>query len=109
MKTNDNIQDNGGNEEKEQPAQEKIYLFFIIAAVCCGIGALALLLAFLIPNAGVYMLVVCILCELASLAFLNNQKKRYNFKLCLIVRIVSYAVLLAALVIFIIGAAIASK
>jgi len=97
------------NEEKEQTPQEKNYIFFFIAIGCFAVGALLFGLAFAIKNAGTYMLFASMISELASVTFLNAQKKKYDFKWILIVRIASYVIMGAALVIVIFGFSIAAK
>jgi len=97
------------NEVNEQTPQEKNYIFFFIAIGCFAVGALLFGLAFAIKNAGTYMLFASMISELASVTFLNAQKKKYDFKWILIVRIASYVVMGAALVIVIFGLSVAAK
>lgn len=97
------------NEVNEQTPQEKNYIFFFIAIGCFAVGALLFGLAFAIKNAGTYMLFASMISELASVTFLNAQKKKYDFKWILIVRIASYVIMGAALVIVIFGLSVAAK
>lgn len=97
------------NEINEQTPQEKNYIFFFIAIGCFAVGALLFGLAFAIKNAGTYMLFASMISELASVTFLNAQKKKYDFKWILIVRIASYVIMGAALVIVIFGLSVAAK
>lgn len=95
--------------QEEQTPQEKNYLFFFISAGCFAVGALLLGLAFAIKNAGTYLLYASMICELASVTFLNAQKRKYNFKWILALRVASYVIMGAGLVIVILGISLAAK
>lgn len=76
---------------------------FWIAVGCCAVGAVLFGLTFTVL--GVYALLASLICELASVSFLNGQKKYGYFTLCKIVRAVAYAVMIAgiAVMVWIIG------
>lgn len=112
---------NNGNNDKnarlqpqeEQTPQEKNYLFFFISAGCFALGALSFILAFVLSIAikgiGTYLLFASMICELASVTFLNAQKRKYNFKWIMVLRVASYVIMGAALVIVIFGLSVAAK
>lgn len=107
---NGNKNNNNQNQpQEEQTPQEKNYLFFYISIVCFAVGALLFGLAFAIKNAGTYMLFASMISELASVTFLNAQKKKYDFKWIMVLRVASYVIMGAALVIVIFGISIAAK
>ena len=97
---------NAPTEQNEQTPQEKSYLFFYISLGCLAVGALLFGLAFAIKGAGTYLLIASMVSELASVTFLNAQKRRYVFKWIMVARIASYIVMGAALLVFTFGAAI---
>ncbi len=100
------------NNEKEDKkdelnkvnAGESGFVTYFWIGVAASVIALTLfLLTVFLPTVfGVYGLIAAVLCSLASLAFLNSQKKKNNFKAVLFVTIAAY-VLLAALIAFFIG------
>lgn len=87
----------------------KSLLFFFIALGCLAAGALLFGLAFAIKGAGTYMLIASMFSTLACATFLNAQKRRYNFKAVMPVRIVCYAVMIAALIVFMLGTIASAK
>lgn len=114
--SNGDFINNGNNKQnthpqphEEQTPQEKNYLFFFIAVGCFAIGALLLGLAFAIKNAGTYLLFASMICELACVTFLNAQKRKYHFLWVKVIRVASYVIMGAALVIVIFGLSVAAK
>ena len=102
--------DNKNIEEKsEVNAGEgaKNFTLLYVAIGCLAVSCIAFALAFIIKNAGVYMLIASLLCSLASVSFLNAQKRKAYNKLCLVIRILSYVIMVAALAVFVIGASLA--
>lgn len=97
----------GANDEQEE--KQPNYVFFYIALGCFALGALMFGLAFAVRGAGTYFLFASMISELAAVTFLNAQKKRYPFKWILLVRVFSYAVMAAALVIVIFGLSIVAS
>ncbi len=95
--------------QEEQTPQEKNYLFFYISIGCFAFGVLAFILAFVISGIGTYMLFASMIAELASVTFLNAQKKKYDLKWIMILRIASYIIMGVALVIVIFGISVAAK
>lgn len=109
LNNGNNSKSNQPQTQEEQTPQEKNYLFFYIAIGCFAVGALLLGLAFAIKNAGTYMLFASMISELAAVTFLNAQKKKYNFKWIMVLRVASYAVMVAAIAIVLIGMSLAQK
>lgn len=74
------------------------------SAFFIGLGALiAAVIAFglaFLPPLGVYSLIASVLLELASLSFLNAQKKRNFFKAVKYVTVFAYAMLAASVALF---------
>ena len=77
----------------------KTYAF--ISAGLCAAAAVALGLSFTLL--GVYSLIASVILSIASLSFLNVQKRKYNFKNLIIIRITALTVLGIAVAIFIGG------
>lgn len=100
---------NAPAEQEEQTPQEKNFLYFYISIGCFAVGALLFGLAFAIKNAGTYMLFASMISELASVTFLNAQKKKYDFVWIKVVRVASYVIMGAALLIVIFGISVAAK
>ena len=61
-------------------------------------GAVALGLSFTVL--GIYSLMASMLFEIAGITFVNLQKKKYDLKWLLYVKIVAYALFIAALFLF---------
>jgi hypothetical protein len=89
-----NNKDNKPNEPTEQSDTKK---YFWVAVVCFALGALFLGLSFTIL--GVYATFASMILELASVSFLNAQKKYNYFTACKVLRVVSYVVMGAGLAI----------
>lgn len=89
--------------EEETTPQTKSFLFLYIAIGCFAVGCALFVLSFFIKNVGVYFIVSTMICELAAVSFINAQKRKYNSKVCLVFTILSYAVMIAAFGVFIIG------
>lgn len=88
--------DDGENGQSDGVASMKC---FWIAVGCCAVGAVLLGLTFTVL--GVYALLASLICELAAVSFLNGQKKHGYFTLCKVVRVVSYAIMIAGVVIMV--------
>lgn len=86
------------NQPPEQPYTGRIYAY--IAVGLCIACALFFGLAFTVM--GIYSLITSIVLCLASLAFVNAQKRKNNFKSLLYVKICAY-ILLAICAGFFIG------
>lgn len=97
-----------GKKQSETPEQngenqEKNYTFFFIALAGFVAGALCFGLAFAIKGAGTYLLFASMFCELGCATFLNAQKKRYKFIWIMVLRVASYIIMAAAIIIVIAG------
>lgn len=102
--------DNNNVEEKtEATAGEgaKNFTLLYVAIGCLAVSCITFALAFVIKYAGVYMLIASLICSLAAVSFLNAQKRKAYNKLCLVIRISSYVIMVAALAVFVIGASLA--
>lgn len=90
------------NKNDEQPAEEytgKTYAY--IAVGLTALSAVAIGLSFTVP--GIYSLIASVLLSLASLSFINVQKKKNNFPKLKIVTVCAYIALCIAVLIFIGG------
>ena len=87
--------------ENNQPENGNNKLYAYIAIGLAAAGALAFGLAFTVL--GVYALIACMLFEIASMTFINVQKKKQDFKWLIYVKIASYALMIAALLMFVGG------
>lgn len=98
--------------QKQNPDVEenKSFLLLYIAIGCFALGAillgLAIGLSFVVSGVGVYLLIASLISELASLTLLNAQKRHGVNKLCTVIRVLSYIVLVAGVLIFAFGASI---
>jgi hypothetical protein len=89
---NSNTQNNKQQQQQGDGNPTKIY--FWIAVACLAVGAVLFGVSF--TGLGNYALFACMICQLASITFLNVQKKHNYFLACKVVRVASYAVMLAA-------------
>ncbi len=105
-KENNNTEQQPENTEEQS---KKSYVFMYIAIGCFAVGCILLALSFVIRGAGVHFLIASMISELAAVSFINAQKKRVNTKACLLISILSYAVMAAALIIFIVGIGVGSS
>ena len=101
--------------ETEEPADEgkKSFLNLYIAIGGFAVGCILFILSLTAApkiggSAGVYFLIASMISELASVSFLNAQKRKAETKLRLIFTILSYVVMAAALGIFIAGMSVGS-
>lgn len=92
------------NEENKNTEKPNFTLLYI-AIGCFAVACVLFALAFIISGAGVYMLISCMILSLAAVSFINGQKRRATNKLCKIMQILSYVIMIAALAVFIIGTA----
>lgn len=105
--SNNNDKENKTQEEKEET--EKNYNLFYIALGCFGVGCILFILTivftFVVKNGiAIYFLVSSMICELAAVSFLNGQKQKFGEeKREFVFKILSYVVMLAALIIFLMG------
>lgn len=93
------------NQNDEQNQEESVKsttkLFYYLAVICCGLGAVAFGLTF--TALGMYSLISAVLLEIAALAFCNTQQRKNNFKAVFYVKVIVYALLVAFLVFFVGG------
>ncbi len=94
-------------DKPEEGVKTNLYLF--IALGCFIVGAILFGLSFAIKGAGTYMLFGSMITELAAVTFLNVQKRHGYTVWCKVLRIASYAVMLAAILLVIMGMAIVNK
>ena len=100
-----NKEDKNTQETNEEGA--KSFTLLYIAIGCFAVAGVLFALAFVIKGAGVYMLIASMVTSLAAVSFINGQKRKATNKLCKIMQILSYVVMIAALAVFIIGASMA--
>jgi len=100
---NENKKNEPSNLNGEQPQSDST-TFFWVGAAASAAGLVLFVLTLCIPHIlGVYGLIAAVLCSLASLSFLNTQKKKNNFKAVLYVKIGAYCVTGIAALLFIGG------
>ena len=87
-----------------------ICLYIAIAVFALGVVSLALAigLAFVVTNVGIYFLVGSMVAELAAISFCNAQKQNGQHKLTKVFKVLSYVVLFAAVIIFAVGTSISA-
>lgn len=88
---------------------KKNLLFLYIAIGCFAAGCVLLGISFAVKGAGVYMLIASMISELAAVSFLNAQKRNGENLACKIIRILSYVVMVAAIIIVVIGMSVSSS
>ena len=87
--------------ENRPPESGNDKLYAYIAIGLAAAGAVALGLSFTVL--GMYALIASALFEIASITFINLQKKRQDFKWLVFIKTAAYVLLIAALVVFIGG------
>lgn len=90
------------NKDGEQPAEEytgKTYAYIAVGLICLSAVAIGLIFTAL----GIYSLIASVILSLASLSFINVQKRKNNFARLKIITICAYTVLCIAMLIFIGG------
>ncbi len=109
MSKGDFIKGKQPQEDETQPTEVKSKLCFYIALGCFIVGCVLFGVSFAAHGAGVYLILASMILELASVSFLNGQKKHGYFKLCTVLRIVSYVVMIAGLAVVLAGMAATAK
>ncbi len=92
------------NNETNKQVNEKKYtgkMYAYIAVALTAAGALFLGLSFTVM--GIYSLITSLILTLAALTFENVQKRKNDFKQLKIIKIITYAVFAAAIIIFVGG------
>lgn len=111
------MSDNKDNKDKntdlqpqtdDQPQGKKAFLCLYIAIGCLAAGCILFALSFVIKGFGVHMLIASMIAELAAVSFLNGQKKRTPVKVGFALTIISYVIIAAALIVFVVGIGIAN-
>ena len=106
------MSNNSDKENKTQEEEQEIkknYNLFYISLGCFGVGLILLVLTivftFVLKNGiAIYFLVSSMICELASISFLNGQKQKFGReKRESVFVILSYVVMGVALIIFLTG------
>ncbi|MDE7163378.1 MAG: hypothetical protein K2O44_04790 [Clostridia bacterium] len=95
--------------QPEENGGKNSLLCFYIAAVCFALGCVLFGISFAIKGAGVYLLISSMISELACVSFLNGQKKHGEIKACKIIRILSYIVMAAGIIVFVIGMSLSAS
>lgn len=101
-------------EEKPETAEpltegKKSFICFYVAIGCFALGCVLLALSFFIKGAGVYLIISSMISELASVSFLNAQKRHGENTACKVIRILSYAVMVAGIIIVVIGMSVTAS
>lgn len=101
---------NENKEEKKQETEEKTFVYLYVAIGCFSVSvvlfALAIGLSYVVSGIGVYLLIASLISELASLSFLNVQKKHGQNAACKVFTVLGYVIMIAAVLVFSFGTAI---
>lgn len=104
----DNTPRESNSSQTEQQNGKPDFLFMYIAIGCMLAGIVLFALSFFITGAGVYLIIASMISELASVSFLNAQKRKAYSTACKVVRVISYAVMLACVGVVIAGMVVTS-
>lgn len=96
-------------ENKPEESGKKNLVYFYISIGCFALGCVLFGISFAIKGAGVYLLISSMISTLASVSFLNAQKKHGETAACKVIRILSYVVMAAALIVFVIGMSVSAS
>ena len=97
---------NDENKDTEKTTFTLLYVAIGCFAVAFILFALSIILPLVNVNgASVYLLIASMVTSLAAVSFINGQKRKATNKLCKIINVLSYVVMIAALAVFIIGTA----
>lgn len=96
-------------ESKPEESGKKNLVYFYIAIACFALGCVLFGISFAIKGAGVYLLISSMISTLASVSFLNAQKKHGETAACKVIRFLSYVVMAAALIVFVIGMSVSAS
>lgn len=101
----DNRNEEIKNEDGTKPEKPVNFIRLYIAIGCFAAGVVLFILSFFIKGgkAGIYLLISSMIGELAAVTFTNAQKRVKETVLVKVFRYLSYAVMIAGLIIFIIG------
>ena len=101
---NDKENKKNNEEEKKEEYTGKLYAYVAMGLM----AATALFFGLSFTVMGIYSLIASILLSLASLTFINIQKKRNDFKWLIYVRVVAY-ILFAVVFLFFAGGILWAK
>ncbi|MDE6791357.1 MAG: hypothetical protein K2J61_06505 [Clostridia bacterium] len=96
-------------EQTEENGGKSSLICFYIAIACFAVGCVLFGISFAIKGAGVYLLISSMISELASVTFLNAQKRHGENKACKIIRILSYVVMAAGIIVFVVGTVLSAS
>ena len=96
-------------EQPEENGGKSSLVCFYIAIACFALGCLLFGISFAIKGAGVYLLISSMIAELACVSFLNGQKRHGENKACKVMRILSYVVMAAGIIVFVIGMTVSAS
>lgn len=95
------------NENEEKPDKKFFYIALGCLIAAAVTFALTLIFTFTVKGIAIYFLIANMVCELASLSFLNAQKQRYGEgKAAKIMRVINYVLIIIAAAIFVAGTAV---
>lgn len=103
---------NKDDKNTQAPEEEgvKDFKLLYVAIGCFAVSTvllgLAVGLSFVISNIGIYLLISSMVLALAAVSFINGQKRKATNTLCKVIQILSYAVMIAGLALFIFGASV---
>lgn len=106
---NDNLNEEEKlNEEPEKAnADEKSgaenFTLMFVALGCLVAGVIIFILSFFIKGAGVYLIIASMIFALACASFLNGQKRKAYSNACKVLRVLSYALMIACVGVVIAG------
>ncbi len=100
MKRNELPLNDGKNNADTQKNSTRVYFFVALGALIAAAAAFG---CSFIPNVGIYLLIVSVLLELASLSFLSVQKKKNNFNGVFALTVAAYILLGLSIALFVGG------
>lgn len=97
-------------QENAQPEKKANFIRLYISIGCFAVGVILFILSFVIKGGkvGVYLLISSMIAELAAVTFTNAQKRVSETVLVKVFRYLSYAVMIAGLIVFIIGTGVST-
>lgn len=106
--------ENKNTEEQPEEEGEKNFKLLYIAIGCFAAACILFVLAIIFPfvhvtGASVYLIIASMTCSLASMSFINGQKRKANHRLCKIFQVLSYVIIFADAIFFVIGASLSGS
>ena len=96
--------------EEDKNLEKPTFTLLYIATGCFAVAFVLFALSIILPlvnvnGASVYLLIASMITALASVSFINGQKRRATNKLCKVIHVLSYIFMIAGIALFILGTA----